>query len=402
MRVLIINSDLAANRGDRAIADGLIALVRDTLPSARITLISQYPDRDREWYNADVLPQNIHSLNPLDMVRLMRAAKQADLVLWGGGELLKDYTNRLGVWYWAVKMWCVSAANKTVVGTFQGIGPTSAKSSRRLIARTVIRTKAFLTRDAESKEKLEAWGVPAGHVIASFDSAVYADGSAVYGDGSAVYGDGSANEHVPFESYAAIAPRSWFHYSTGGWLPHRWRRTQGPAPRALQLESRVVEMIDTLVEAHGAAVVVPMHMAEDPELAARLLSQVARPDRVHVLSDDDLSPQQLRSVIAGANVMIALRLHAGIIATAASVPTVTYYYVDKGRLFAHQAGTDQVARPIEALLEASALVEFSQLATQAVAEGSAGPDERIGRMKAQLKADFEAALKAASIELERE
>src|SRR5690554_6162929 len=190
VRVLIINSDLAANRGDRAIAEGLIALVRETLPHAHLTIISQHAKRDRDWYGTDVLAQNIHSLNPLDWWSLIRAAKRADLVLWGGGELLKDYTNRLGVAYWALKIRCVAAANPTLIGVFQGIGPTAAPSSRRRIVRTVTRTKAFLTRDAESKEKLHAWGVPADRVIASFDSAVYA----------------SAKTHaqVPFDTYAAI------------------------------------------------------------------------------------------------------------------------------------------------------------------------------------------------------
>ncbi|WP_284327736.1 hypothetical protein [Demequina litorisediminis] len=86
MKVLVINSDLAANRGDRAIAAGLVALVRDTLPEARITIVSQQPERDGAWFDADALDQDIHSLSPLDLLRLMRAARRADLVLWGGGE----------------------------------------------------------------------------------------------------------------------------------------------------------------------------------------------------------------------------------------------------------------------------------------------------------------------------
>ena len=378
MRVLIINSDLAANRGDRAIAEGLIALVRETLPHAHVTIISQHAERDRDWYGTDMLPQNIHSLNPLDWWRLTRAAKRADVVLWGGGELLKDYTNRLGVAYWALKIRCVSAANPNVIGVFQGIGPTSATSSRRRIARTVTRTKAFLARDAESKQKLEAWGVPAERVIASFDSAVYARHV--------------TTAPVPFESYAAIAPRAWFHYTTGGWLPHRWRRSTGPSPDAQKLEDRTVEIIDHLTDIHGAAVIVPMHMEQDPELAMRLRSRAANPDRVYVLATDDLSPAQLRGVISRAKLMVAQRLHAGIVATAASVPTITYYYVDKGRLFADQAGTNQFARPIEKLLEASALADFRALVTEISGEDTAKPDARIGRMKAQLREDFNAAL----------
>ena len=381
MRVLIINSDLAVNRGDRAIAEGLIALVREALPGAQITIVSQHAQRDREWYGTDVLSQNIHSLNPLDWWRLTRAAARADLVLWGGGELLKDYTNRLGVAYWALKIRCVSAVNPNVIGVFQGIGPTSAQSSRRRIARTVNRTKAFVTRDSESKDKLEAWGVPAGRVIASFDSAVYAQLA--------------ADVPRPFEQYAAIAPRAWFHYKTGGWLPHRWRGSSGLTPGAQLLEDRTVELIDHLVDTYGAAVIVPMHMEQDADLASRLRGRAKRPERVRALAADELSPAQLRGVIAGADLMVAQRLHAGIIAASVSVPTITYYYVDKGRLFADQAGTDQFARPIEKLLEADALADFAAMVPHVAGAETTEPDARIGRMRAGVREGFAAALAVA-------
>ncbi|MDN4480089.1 polysaccharide pyruvyl transferase family protein [Demequina muriae] len=386
MNVLVVNSDLAANRGDRAIAAGLVALVRALEPGARITLISQHADRDRDWYGVDVLPQNIHSLNPLDLLRLMRAARRADVVLWGGGELLKDYTNRLGVWYWAVKMRCVSAANPRVVGTFQGIGRTRARSSRRLIARTVSRTRTFLTRDAQSRELLESWGVRPGIVTASYDCAVYAADARPE----------SASD-VPFERFAVVAPRQWFHYREGGWLPHRWRRGQGPSAQSRSLATTVVSMVDALVESHGAVVLAPMHMGEDPAYARELRDRAARPDRVHVLDGDELGPEALRSVIARADVMVALRLHAGIVATSVGVPTVTYYYVDKGRLYAEQLGAQEYTRPIERLLEPDALADLTAMVAAVEADGEqrARTHERIGAMREHLRDDLAAALAAA-------
>lgn len=381
MKVLLLNSDLAANRGDRAIAAGLVALVRDRLPHASVTVVSQHGERDREWFGTHVLEQNIHSLNPLDWWRLMRAARRSDLVLWGGGELLKDYTNRLGVWYWAAKIACVRLVNREIVGAFQGIGPTRAPSSRRLIAATVRRTRAFLTRDAESRDKLVAWGVPAGMVTASFDSAVYAT-------------DVDTGVTAPFERFAVLAPREWFHYRKGGWLPHRWRRDPGASPDSERLASAVVDMIDALVESHGAVVLAPMHMAEDPAYAAALRARAGRPDRVHVLAEDDLGPRELRSVIAQADLMVALRLHAGIIASSVGVPTLTYYYVDKGRLYADQVGAQAYTRPVERLLEADALADFTAMVTTVV--GDDAQRERtataLAAMRESVRQDFERAV----------
>ncbi|MFV0633760.1 polysaccharide pyruvyl transferase family protein [Demequina sp.] len=379
MKVLVINSDLAANRGDRAIAAGLLGLIRDTLPGAQVTLISQHPERDAAWYGARVLDQDIHSLSPFALVRLMRAARSADLVLWGGGELLKDYTNRLGVWYWAVKMAAVRLANRNLVGVFQGIGPTSAPSSRRLVAATVGRCRAFLTRDEESRDKLLAWGVVAHKVTASFDCAVYATDL--------------VEVERPAPRYAIVAPREWFHYRKGGWLPHRWRREQ-VSPDAQLLGDRIVDMIDHLVATVGAVVLAPMHMGQDPDFAMALAARAARPEAVTVLAADDLGPEQLRSVYAGADLLVALRLHAGIVATSVGVPTVTYFYVDKGRLYADQVGAAGYTRPIERLLEADALADFRSMA-DAVVDDSAQAERSaaaLAAMRARLRADFAAAV----------
>ena len=73
--VLLVNSDLAVNRGDRAIAEGNVQLVKDRFPDARVTILSQHPERDSRWYGADVLNMDFQSLNPLDLVRLLRAAR---------------------------------------------------------------------------------------------------------------------------------------------------------------------------------------------------------------------------------------------------------------------------------------------------------------------------------------
>ena len=382
MRVLVINSDLAANRGDRAIAAGLVALVREVIPDAHVTLVSERAERDREWFGTEVLDQGIHSLSPLDYMRLLRAARRADLVLWGGGELLKDYTNRLGVWYWALKMRGVTAVSRRVIGTFQGIGPTRAASSRRLIAATVARTDAFLTRDAQSQRLLEEWGVPKGIVIASYDCAVYA-------------ADVETDVSVPAARFAAIAPRDWFHYRTGGWLPHRWRRGAGASPDSEVLAARVVEAIDALVESHGAVVVVPMHMGEDPAHARALAARCARPDAVHVLDADDLGPAALRSVIARAEVMVALRLHAGIVATSVGVPTVTYHYVDKGRLYAEQVGAGAYARPISRLLDADAVADLRSMVAGVEADEAqeARTAGSIARMRERLREDLAQAVR---------
>ena len=167
-----MNSDSPHNRGDRAILAGLIELIQSVRPDSQITALSQFPERDTEWFRIKFLPFSPYSTSPFALIRLMLAAKKADVVMWGGGELLKDYTNRLSLYYWLLKLTAIRLANKNIIGAFQGIGPTNSEHSKQLIAKTVNLCKVFITRDQESVHKLTHWGAETT-LIPSFDPAVF-------------------------------------------------------------------------------------------------------------------------------------------------------------------------------------------------------------------------------------
>lgn len=360
MKILLINSDLAINRGDRAIAQGLIDLARNTFPEAEITAISEHASRDSHWYGVRFLEQSIHSLNPIDFLRLWRAARHAELVLWGGGEFLKDYTNKLGLYYWTAKICAIAMTGTPIIGAFQGIGPTYGRISRRLAALVVSRTRCFVTRDEESRDKLIAWGVNPARVIASYDCAVYSGNVPANGISPAAVFAGLDEDFL--QSFAVVAPRNWFHYRRGGLIPYRWRLSSPtPSPENARYRNRLAELVELLIRSHGRVLLVPMHMGEDPALCHALRESISDPDAVLVLEDDTLNPAELQGVIARARLMVAFRLHAGIIATSSGVPTITYYYVDKGRLFTEQMGASAYSRPIESLLEENAIRDFEDI-----------------------------------------
>lgn len=387
-----MNSDLAVNRGDRAIAQGLVLLAHAEFPDAQLTGVSERAARDRDWFDIEFLDQGVHSLNPLDFVRLLRAARRSDLVLWGGGELLKDYTNTLGVKYWSVKMRILARFTPRVVGTFQGIGPTHASSSKRAIVKVVSATSAFLTRDAESRDKLVAWGVDDTRVVASFDSAVVVPPPPKEIPEDVWQRAGLGGDFRA--SFVAMAPRQWFHYRRGGVIPHRWRRKQPAHPDNVLYRERLVAMIDDLLARHGHVLMVPMHMSEDPELCRELRDRSSNPEAVRVLDEDVLSPAELAAVLSRATLMVALRLHAGIIASSVGVPTITYYYVDKGRLFTEQLGTTQYARPIERVLEDGALSDLGDMEARLMADAATQGSARdsLARMRTDVHDRFREAV----------
>lgn len=379
LRILLMNSDLAANRGDRAIAEGIVDLVRRHDPDARITGISQFPERDRDWYDIDVLDMDFQSLSPRDWWRLLREARRHDVVLWGGGEILKDYTNKAALWYWVLKMTTVSLVNPRILGAFQGIGPTRSPWSQRLIAFVVGRSRRFIVRDDESRDKLLAWGADPATVLAASDPAVLPRpdplSAELRASLTATYG---LTEDF-FDDVVCIGARDWFHYKQSGLLPFKYRQallrrlgrtaTQSDERHEAYLES-LRETVRTVARESGANLLfLPMHMGEaDTALSHDLAAAVGDGSRTCVLDRDDLGPADLRSVISSARAMVGFRLHSNIIAISSGVPSINVYYVDKGRVFFDQVGMGHYALPIERALEPDFAESVGTLLTQLLEE----------------------------------
>jgi polysaccharide pyruvyl transferase WcaK-like protein len=379
MKILLINSDLAKNRGDRAIAEGNIELIKNRFPDAEITGLSELPERDSRWFGVNFLDMNFQSLNPIDFIRLARAARRSDIVLWGGGEILKDYTNKTALWYWVLKMTLLSLANPNLYGAYQGIGPTKASSSKRLIVSVVNRTRKFIVRDRESYDKLIAWGADKTKLAYASDPAVLPAPAEISPELKQKLATDFNITDEFLNDFITIGPRDWFHYKPGGLLPFKYKQklysligrslTQNNDRHDLYIK-QLTKAIGELTKKYNTNVLlVPMHMDEsDSDLARLLRDHSARPEAVRVLDKDSLSPSELRSVIARAKSMIGFRLHSNIIGISAGVPSVNIYYVDKGRVFFDQINQSRFAMPIEAVLETDfidkLLTTFDDLYTQ--------------------------------------
>lgn len=361
MKILIINSDSPNNRGDRVILLGNIRLIKRRWPNAEIWALSEYAERDSKWYGINFLPISAYSINPVHFIELVRFSKNCDYIFWGGGELLKDYTNKIGLIYWLVKIFSIRAVNKNIFGMFQGIGPTKSRFGKLLIVTTVNKTRSFMVRDQESKDKLSSWGTKTP-VISSFDPAIVANANSTKLNETTVrllkkdFDVDSSFLH----NCVGIGVRRWFHYKQSGWLPAKFRvwkksNTSQENKELLTYKHNLADLCDWVVETCSLNVLFfPMHMSEsedDAGFSKEIIELMRNKDKVRIVDKDKLSPQQYSSVVARTKFFIGVRLHSTIIATTANVPSLVFYYVDKGRLFFEQINMQRFSYPIETLLE---------------------------------------------------
>jgi polysaccharide pyruvyl transferase WcaK-like protein len=396
---LIHNSDSPDNRGDRAILAGVIELARSQWPGAEIWSLSTHPERDEAWFGIRFAKQSPYSTNPMDWLRLRALAKSSDVVLWGGGEIMKDYTNRLGLVYWYVKIVMLSLVNRNLIGAFQGIGPTSAPSSRRLIRRTVDRTRTFFVRDQESRDKLSAWGVTKP-VIASYDPAVLlapaAWDSAL--EKRALAATGLTRERLALA--VGFGVRKWFHYTKGGLVPVKFRFWQRTRPQEVSAEfetyvANLAELADRLIERDDCDIVFfPMHIHPsegDAEFARVMIARMRHADRAIVIETDEFSPGEFTAIMGRLKFFVASRLHSAILATLAGVPSFVLYYVDKGRLYFEQLEMQRWSAPIEKMLEPNAVDDLEVALSALQAESAtvrAALGERTARMGERIRTQF--------------
>jgi polysaccharide pyruvyl transferase WcaK-like protein len=402
MKILILNSDSPNNRGDRAILAGNIELLKSAYPDAQITSLSQFKERDEAWFGINFLKLSPYSIKPADYLTLLAEARKSDIIFWGGGEILKDYTNKISLFYWALKLFGIRVVNKNIIGAFQGIGPTKANVSKKVIAFAVSQCRAFLTRDEESKAKLEAWGVRIP-IIASYDPAIFEQAKPVTPQALKNF---TETQGIPVEvlnNYIGFGVRRWFHYRASSWLPASlkpWQKATVENSDELNLYvSNLAQIADNLVEAHDANIVFfPMHVSaseNDQGFAGEVIARMKHADRAYLISKDNLAPAEMVSVLSMARAFMASRLHSAILASVANVPAYCLYYVDKGRIFFEQMGLAKHSAAIATILNDGAVETLTKEINLLIANSAkvkVEMNERLGQMRNEIERDLQQAV----------
>lgn len=241
-----------------------------------------------------------------DFKQIELAISRCDAVVFPGGSIFQDVTSVRSVAYYAKVIEMAKKAKKKVFLVGQGVGPLKTFLGRRMALGAFNDADAIAVRDPASLEALKELG---------------------YKKAARATADSSFLMPPPPE------PTDPEDFSVGG------MKVVGIAPRPLDKKTDVVGLFGDfcrlLYQSGSMPVLVTMDRNEDIELAEAISKKQGGkiPDLRRVVT-----PMQMQQRISRMDSMVAMRLHAGILASMVNIPPLMVSYDPKVTAFAKQLG----------------------------------------------------------------
>ncbi len=304
------------NLGDEAVLSALLDQCQQTLPDVVPIVASADPDQTSVGHD-------VTAVDDRSVPALQQAAAKSDLIAIGGGGLFHDYhgvdestlmTGRAwGLTYCATWPVLARMAGRPLMIMAAGVGPLRSAIGQRLTRLVFEQADASTVRDTESRELLSAIGVDVTGIAVSADPAFLLEST----DPRLVRTRLRAMGVPDGKPLISVALRQWDRTAVG----RQW-------------EASVAGALDRLIEERGATVLfVPFQTQPgDPEtddiIAARVRQLMRRPDAVR-MGDPDLTVSVVQGVFEASHLVLAMRLHAVILAASARAALLAIRYDDK-------------------------------------------------------------------------
>ncbi|WP_232299481.1 polysaccharide pyruvyl transferase CsaB [Pontibacillus chungwhensis] len=302
MKIVISGFYGLGNTGDEAILDAMIDNLRSSLDDPYLTVFSLSPDETATKHSVTSIYRGWRH----DFKKKVRALREADLLLSGGGGLLQDtYPTRIifgPLPYYLLIVLLAKLCGTKVMFFSQGVGPVTSKYGK-LLMKTFGNLADFITvRDDYSKNYLHKLGVTRPETVVTSDIVFAYQG----------HNDRSCIESLPIEenqSIVGISVRPWFGETS--------------------YQKEMAVLLDRLIKERGITpVFIPMEGEHDAAVSRAIQEQMEHGEQTYILGTD-FTPNQYLQFMKECRAVIGMRLHSLIFATLASVPYAGISYDKK-------------------------------------------------------------------------
>ncbi len=280
------------NLGDDAI---LLGFVQGIGAGYDLTVMSGAPEETYRNYGLRSIPRK-------DMSSFNDEVENCDALVFAGGSIFQDATSGRSVAYYANLVKRAKKANKKVFMIGQGVGPLDGYFPKRVTAAAFNAADVVVCRDPSSPSLLKSIGVTK-NVRSSADLAFLLPDPKPTDD---------ANFAVGNMKTVGIAPRPF-----------------GKDPK------KTIQMWGELARMMFQANIMPVLIEMDAKHDGPLIQEIGKSQGGKVPDIRKLvTPMQVQGRMARMDSVIAMRLHAGILATTVGVPAMMVSYDPKVTAFA--------------------------------------------------------------------
>lgn len=347
------------NAGDEAVLFSIIQTLRSLRQNLRLIVLSQDPPKTAKAYG-------VEAVNRWNVFTVLKALRQADLLISGGGSLLQDVTGPRSILYYLGIVWAAKLLRRRVIFYSQGIGPVNGVAGRRLVKKIANRVDVITVRDDRSRKELLDMEVT--------QPPLYLTADPVLGLSRQDLNLNAAKELLlrngidPFRPVLGVSVREW---------------------RGLTGYYQVLAKgCDHLARQGWQVVFIPMHFPSDiapSREVARWMKESS------VILRENSPVTTVMGVIGHTSLMLGMRLHALIVAAVAGVPVVGISYDPKVTSFLKLV-EQPAAGKVETLTEAELIQTLDQVILNITKQ-----QEKVEERVAELRQD---ARKAAHLTLE--
>lgn len=301
MRLLLSGYYGFGNTGDEAILEAVIAGVRRCVPDAELCVLSRDPARTAARHG-------VEAADRWDIGEQARQIRMADLLLQGGGGLYQDTTSKLSVFYYLNQFWMARLFRTPYVVLAQGVGPLRSTVLHGALVGSFARARLVTLRDHASAGDLEQWGLHTPTPIVTADPVLQLEPCA-----EKRTDDLLGQMGLGAEPYTVVALRHW--------------------PGVEAALDAVAQYLNTV---RRPTLLLPFQYDQDIDIARQLQSRLENDlGRVPAAA---LEPTEIMGTIARADDVLAMRLHALIMACAVGTTAAGLAYDPKVNAFCRRSG----------------------------------------------------------------
>ncbi|MEG1500983.1 MAG: polysaccharide pyruvyl transferase CsaB [Clostridiales bacterium] len=298
------------NIGDEAVLQEIICRLQENADDIAISVLSNAPQKTEADYH-------IRAIDRWSFPLLAKELAQTDLLILGGGSLLQDITGSKSLFFYLLQILLAHFRHCPVFLYAQGIGPINKGFNKWLTGKILKKCRGISVRDRESADFLQKIGLSKEKIAITVDPVLA----------------GSPKSDLPLGLPSgrklALALRNWQGIDS----------------------SLAADLADSLAKKGWQIVFLPFHEPSDRLLAEEIAGKMKED---YFLPQDILSYQSMSGLIRQMDIVIAMRLHALIMAAAAGIPFGAISYDPKIDSFCHEMGLDPLCHTDE-LVDAHSL-----------------------------------------------